>query len=182
MKAPPDEDLPEDDDSPLQPSDDAGKGAAGKGPRRPAKGRSKRLPRSERSKINRANRTTHGLAHHDLYGIHYNMMRRTASAPTYVRFGIRVYEPWHDVATFIRDVEAEIGPRPSKAYSLDRVNNDAGYSPGNIRWANAKTQANNRGHKEWLHAEDTPCLLGGRDHFSNIRPCDDCPFERWLHK
>lgn len=180
MKAPPAEDLPEDDDSPLRPSDEPGKGAAGRGPGRPAKGRAGRISRSERSKINRANRTTHGLAHHDLYVIHYNMLRRVGSAPSYVRSGIRVHEPWRDVTTFVREVEAEIGPRPNKSYSLDRINNDAGYVPGNIRWANAKTQANNRGHKQWLHAEDTPCLLGSRDHVSSTRPCDDCPLDRWL--
>jgi hypothetical protein len=38
----------------------------------------------------------------------------------------------------------EIGHRPDKSYTLDRVNNHLGYVPGNIRWATAKVQANNR--------------------------------------
>ncbi len=39
---------------------------------------------------------------------------------------------------------AEIGPRPSPEYSLDRINNDGHYEPGNVRWATAKEQRSNQ--------------------------------------
>ncbi len=39
---------------------------------------------------------------------------------------------------------AEIGPRPTPAYSLDRENNDGNYEPGNIRWATRSTQQKNK--------------------------------------
>ncbi|MFC1051668.1 hypothetical protein ACFGWE_03735 [Pasteurella multocida] len=37
-----------------------------------------------------------------------------------------------------------LGPRPSKNHSIDRINNDAGYKPGNLRWATRRDQANNK--------------------------------------
>lgn len=55
--------------------------------------------------------------------------------------GIVVCDKWvHDFAQFLADV----GERPSAKHSLDRINNDAGYEPGNVRWATAAEQSANR--------------------------------------
>lgn len=61
--------------------------------------------------------------------------------------GIKVCERWSSSFTdFLEDITREIGLRPSPKHSLDRYpNNETGnYEPGNVRWATAKQQANNR--------------------------------------
>lgn len=38
----------------------------------------------------------------------------------------------------------ELGPRPSPDHSLDRMDNDGDYEPGNVHWATAKEQIANQ--------------------------------------
>jgi hypothetical protein len=55
--------------------------------------------------------------------------------------GITVWPPWmEDFHLWLEHV----GRRPSSKHSLDRIDNDGHYVPGNVRWATALQQTHNR--------------------------------------
>jgi hypothetical protein len=56
--------------------------------------------------------------------------------------GIQVCDRWHGEDGFEKFLE-DMGPRPA-GHTLDRTYVNGNYEPGNCRWADAKTQANNR--------------------------------------
>lgn len=90
---------------------------------------------------------------HGLHSMWLNMMYRCQDV-TNLRYGgrgIRVCQRWHDYKCFMWDM----GPKPTKYHSIDRINNDGNYSCGkclecirnkwaaNCRWATGITQARN---------------------------------------
>lgn len=89
----------------------------------------------------------HGFYLHPFYQTWRSMHRRCDPSAycrdRYFARDIRVCDEWIDVEAFIVYVEEHLGPRPV-GYSLDRIDNDGGYEPGNIRWASSRDQALNR--------------------------------------
>ncbi len=92
--------------------------------------------------------TIHGLSDHPLYSHWGDVLRRCENSrnkafKNYGGRGISVCDRWHDVQLFIEDIERDIGTRPD-GLSLDRINNDGNYEPGNVRWATPLQQTHNR--------------------------------------
>ena len=66
--------------------------------------------------------------------------------------GISIAPEWNSFETFL----ADMGARPSDKHTLDRINNDQGYSKYNCRWETRQAQARNRPYaktKTWELAE-----------------------------
>ena len=90
--------------------------------------------------------TTHGMTGSPEFTVWQMMIQRCTNprARGYARYGgrgIRVCARWSgSFEAFLADV----GPRPSLAYSLDRYpDNDGHYEPGNVRWATREQQQAN---------------------------------------
>jgi hypothetical protein len=92
----------------------------------------------------------HRGVHRLTRGVEYAAWRKIkmrcfkANDPAFDRYGgrgISMFDGWkNDFMAFYN----YLGPKPSKKHSIDRIDNNRGYEPGNVRWATQIQQARNK--------------------------------------
>lgn len=72
---------------------------------------------------------------------------RNENYPNYGGRGIAVCERWRDFTAFLEDL-GDCAP----GLTIDRIDNDGHYEPGNVRWATRKEQQRNKSTTMWISA------------------------------
>ena len=138
---------------------------------------------------------TMNVRKHSLYDIWYQMNKRCADPNdrgfhNYGGRGIQVCREWTTQKgnyygkgqphfwNFVHWVEENLGERPTTGnagHSLDRIDNDGNYEPGNLRWATKKEQRDNQ--RTGLHRSSADCnqKLGK----SGVRGCYKTKTGKW---
>lgn len=98
-------------------------------------------------------RKTHGGSYTNEYKIWQGMLIRCRN-PRFVQYqdyggrGIRVCERWLSFENFL----ADLGKRPSKQHSIERIDNDGNYEPANCKWATKLEQSANSRRNRFITA------------------------------
>lgn len=91
------------------------------------------------------NKITHGLKYHRLYDVWRQIIQRCNNPKnkSYINYGgrgISICNDWLDISNFIKDMY----PSFQEGLSIDRIDNNKGYSPDNCRWVTKEIQARNK--------------------------------------
>lgn len=90
-------------------------------------------------------RARHGMWRSQEYKVWAAIKRRSFNPNSghYHRYGGRGIVMCEEWCNSFEAFYAHVGPSPSPKHSLDRVDNNKGYEPGNVRWATQKEQCRN---------------------------------------
>lgn len=114
----------------------------------------------------------HGMTRTPEYHAWRNMKYRCCNPnhPEYKRYGARgilVCERWMNS---FQDFIDDMGARPGDQYSIDRVDNNGNYEPGNCRWTTLKQQnRNTRKNVKVVYCGREMCIAEAAE-LSGIKP------------
>lgn len=117
---------------------------------------------------------THGLSKHPLYSIWCGIKERCYSPNIkeykyYGERGIVICDEWKNDFKAFYDHVIQLPDYDKRGMTLDRINNDGNYEPGNLRWATMYVQNRNRGKSSRNKSGYTGVLKRGKRFQSSIR-------------
>lgn len=114
--------------------------------------------------------TTHGKSKFEEYSVWNRIINRCTNpnSPDWENYGgrgIKVSDDWrHNFELFFLDM----GKRPSKNHSIDRINNDGNYEKENCRWSTPKEQARNTRRNTIVNLNDKKMSLAEAAEILNL--------------
>lgn len=99
-------------------------------------------------------KTRHGMTESETYKSWCSMIQRCDNPkekcfPNYGGRGIFVCQAWYVFDNFLRDMGTRVD-----GFSLDRIDNNGGYTPENCRWASRETQGGNKRNNTLVRVAD----------------------------
>lgn len=125
--------------------------------------------------LHRESVSTHRLSHTPIHRVWSSMVCRCSdsnskSFANYGGRGITVSDQWKGIGGFERFL-AHMGPKPTPEHTLDRIDNEGNYEPGNVRWASMKVQQNN---KRSNRVCEYGGVLGTVSHWAEVYSVNKC--------
>ena len=113
--------------------------------------------------IKRDMKTTHNLSRTKIYQT-WQSMKDRCSNPHHLAYkyyggrGITVCERWKN--SFVDFLE-DVGDKPSPKHSIDRIDNNGNYEPGNVKWSTRTEQQNNSRSSVFITFNDISDTISG---------------------
>lgn len=119
-------------------------------------------------------RHTSGDKHSSEYNTWSSMKSRcnNVNSPDYVDYGgrgIKICDRWlHSFENFLEDM----GKKPSKTHSLDRIDNNGNYEPFNCKWSTKYEQGRNQRTNKWIEFNGIKMITADWAYYFKINPCN----------
>lgn len=116
----------------------------------------------------------------------WSSMRERCNNPKHQSFvhyggrGIRICDRWSDIDTGFAAFFSDMGRKPSRSHSIDRVDVNGHYEPGNCRWATQRQQQRNRRSNVLIEAFGrTQCVSAWAEEIGVTTECVLWRLQRW---
>lgn len=118
---------------------------------------------------------THGKSNSRIYHIFRDMHRRCENSqrPSYKRYGgrgITVCDEWNKENGFCNFYDWSMTNGYADELTIDRIDNDKGYSPDNCRWVDYVTQANNTSWNKHIEYNNETHTMAEWGRIRSLRP------------
>lgn len=115
--------------------------------------------------------STHRLSGHKVYQCWSKIKMKcyNPSNSDFYLYGARGITMFHEWFNSFENFFSYIGVPPSNKHSIDRINNDGNYEPGNVRWATPIEQANNKRRSVRINFNGNPITIREASEISGIK-------------